>query len=143
RLANQQGCAILLVTHDNQILDIANRILTLEDGQIVSFASGIAENANYLLDAFSQLHRKNELLRYVRDLSDRQFIEITERITQEFEQLLHTLDLSNAAAITTLLDELIDGFAFKIKTRLNADQITVLLANFEKETLRSKVTRED
>jgi putative ABC transport system ATP-binding protein len=32
KLAKEQGCAILLVTHDNRILDIADRILHLEDG---------------------------------------------------------------------------------------------------------------
>lgn len=143
RLAKEQGCAILLVTHDNRILYVANRILTLEDGRIVSFASGIAANASYLLGAFSQLHRKGDLLRYVHDLSDKQFIEIAERVTQEFEQLLHTLDLGNAEAITALLDELLDGFAFKIKTRLNADRVTLFLVNFDKGTLRSKVARED
>jgi putative ABC transport system ATP-binding protein len=142
-LAKKQGCAILLVTHDNRILDVANRILTLEDGRIVSFASGIAANASYLLGAFSQLHRKGDLLRYIRDLSDKQFIEIAERVTQEFEQLLHTLDLGNAEAIAALLDELLDGFAFKIKTRLSADRVTLFLVNFEKGTLRSKVARED
>lgn len=35
-LAQQQGCAILLVTHDNRILDIADRILTMEDGRLSS-----------------------------------------------------------------------------------------------------------
>jgi energy-coupling factor transporter ATP-binding protein EcfA2 len=34
RLAHQEGTAILLVTHDNRILDIADRIITLEDGRI-------------------------------------------------------------------------------------------------------------
>ncbi len=34
RLARQQGCTILLVTHDNRILDIADRILHLEDGHL-------------------------------------------------------------------------------------------------------------
>ena len=34
KLAREQHCAILLVTHDNRILDIADRILTLEDGCI-------------------------------------------------------------------------------------------------------------
>jgi putative ABC transport system ATP-binding protein len=143
KLAKEQGCAILLVTHDNRILDVANRILTLEDGRIVSFASGIAANAGYLLGAFSQLHRKGDLLRYVRDLSDKQFIEIAERVTLEFEQLLNTLDLGNADAMAALLDELLDGFAFKIKARLNADRITLFLVDFEKGTLRSKVLRED
>ena len=34
RLAKEQGCTILLVTHDNRILDIADRIIHMEDGQL-------------------------------------------------------------------------------------------------------------
>lgn len=35
-LAKRQGGAILMVTHDNRILDIADRILEMEDGRITS-----------------------------------------------------------------------------------------------------------
>jgi putative ABC transport system ATP-binding protein len=35
RLAREQGCTILLVTHDNRILDIADRIVYMEDGQLL------------------------------------------------------------------------------------------------------------
>lgn len=34
RLAKQQGSAILLVTHDNRILDVADRIVYMEDGHL-------------------------------------------------------------------------------------------------------------
>lgn len=34
QLAREQGCTILLVTHDNRILDIADRTLHMEDGQL-------------------------------------------------------------------------------------------------------------
>jgi putative ABC transport system ATP-binding protein len=34
RLAKEQGCTILLVTHDNRILDIADRIIYMEDGHL-------------------------------------------------------------------------------------------------------------
>jgi putative ABC transport system ATP-binding protein len=34
KLAKEQGCAILLVTHDNRILDIADRIVIMEDGHL-------------------------------------------------------------------------------------------------------------
>lgn len=34
KLAKEQGCTILLVTHDNRILDIADRIIHLEDGKL-------------------------------------------------------------------------------------------------------------
>jgi putative ABC transport system ATP-binding protein len=36
RLAKQQGSAILLVTHDNRILDVADRIINMEDGYLES-----------------------------------------------------------------------------------------------------------
>lgn len=34
RLAKEQGCTILLVTHDNRILDIADRTIHMEDGRL-------------------------------------------------------------------------------------------------------------
>lgn len=34
KLAKEQGCTILLVTHDNRILDIADRIIYMEDGRL-------------------------------------------------------------------------------------------------------------
>jgi putative ABC transport system ATP-binding protein len=39
RLGTERGTTTLLVTHDNRILDRADRILTLEDGKIVSVKS--------------------------------------------------------------------------------------------------------
>ncbi len=33
-LAKKQGCTILLVTHDNRILDVADRIINMEDGKL-------------------------------------------------------------------------------------------------------------
>jgi putative ABC transport system ATP-binding protein len=34
-LAKEQGCAILIVTHDNRILDVADRLIQMEDGRII------------------------------------------------------------------------------------------------------------
>jgi putative ABC transport system ATP-binding protein len=35
-LAKEQGCTILLVTHDNRILDVADRIVEMEDGRLTN-----------------------------------------------------------------------------------------------------------
>ncbi|MBD2679816.1 MULTISPECIES: DevA family ABC transporter ATP-binding protein [Nostoc] len=37
-LAKEQGCTILLVTHDNRILDVADRIVEMEDGKLTNNA---------------------------------------------------------------------------------------------------------
>jgi putative ABC transport system ATP-binding protein len=36
KLAKEQGCTILMVTHDNRILDVADRIVYMEDGRLVT-----------------------------------------------------------------------------------------------------------
>lgn len=36
QLAKKQGCTILIVTHDNRILDVADRVISLEDGCLSS-----------------------------------------------------------------------------------------------------------
>jgi putative ABC transport system ATP-binding protein len=35
QLAKEQDCTILIVTHDNRILDIADRIINMEDGYLI------------------------------------------------------------------------------------------------------------
>jgi putative ABC transport system ATP-binding protein len=35
KLAKEQGCTILMVTHDSRILDVADRIIYMEDGHLV------------------------------------------------------------------------------------------------------------
>jgi putative ABC transport system ATP-binding protein len=35
-LAKEQGCTILLVTHDNRILDVADRLVEMEDGNLTN-----------------------------------------------------------------------------------------------------------
>ena len=35
RLAREQGCTILLVTHDSRILDVADRTVSMEDGRLL------------------------------------------------------------------------------------------------------------
>jgi putative ABC transport system ATP-binding protein len=37
RLAKEKGSAILLVTHDNRILDVADRLINMEDGYLSSY----------------------------------------------------------------------------------------------------------
>ena len=39
KLAREQGSTILLVTHDNRILDVADRIVHMEDGKLINNSS--------------------------------------------------------------------------------------------------------
>jgi putative ABC transport system ATP-binding protein len=138
-LAKEQSCAILLVTHDNRILDIADRIVTLEDGRISSFTSAINASTRNLLSAFAQLHRKGELMKYVASLSDEKFTELLEQVTSEFEQFLRTAELVEEEAIEALGDEVLVAATARIRDMLNADRATLYLVDAQQQVLRSKI----
>jgi putative ABC transport system ATP-binding protein len=41
-LAREQGCAVLMVTHDPRILDVADRLVQMEDGRLGSAEPALA-----------------------------------------------------------------------------------------------------
>jgi putative ABC transport system ATP-binding protein len=41
-LAREQGCAVLMVTHDPRILDVADRLVQMEDGRLWSAEAALA-----------------------------------------------------------------------------------------------------
>lgn len=49
-LAREDGAAVVLVTHDNRILDIADRILHLEDGHMKPLSEAVSEGASRMLN---------------------------------------------------------------------------------------------
>ena len=42
RVARERGTTVLMVTHDNRVFDLADRILEMEDGRIVGSRQGDA-----------------------------------------------------------------------------------------------------
>ena len=143
RLAKEQGCAILLVTHDNRILDLADRILTLEDGRITSFVAGLAASTGQLLSAFAKLQRKGDLVRHVSSMSGKQFLVVLDQMTTEFDQFLGMLDLANEQAVEALLDQILEAVVLKIRELLGADRGTIFLVDHERGQLRSKIAESD
>jgi putative ABC transport system ATP-binding protein len=49
-LAREDGSAVILVTHDNRILDVADRILHIEDGHIRSLSEVVSEGTSRMLN---------------------------------------------------------------------------------------------
>lgn len=49
QLCREQGASVVLVTHDNRILDVADRILHLEDGEIQSISDAVSSNTSRML----------------------------------------------------------------------------------------------
>jgi putative ABC transport system ATP-binding protein len=139
RLAKQQGCAILLVTHDNRILDIADRIITLEDGRLTSSGTEVARHAGNLMNALAHLYRSGELVRHVSTLSDTEFVETLEGVTAEFDQLLRILDSANQRVVEGLVAQVLEAVTIKIRDGIAADRGTIFVVDEARGMLWSKV----
>ena len=58
-LAREDGAAVVLVTHDNRILDVADRILHLEDGHMRSLTEAVSEGTSRMLNLLEK-HDPNQ-----------------------------------------------------------------------------------
>ena len=54
QLACEEGASVVLVTHDNRILDVADRILHLEDGRVRPLCDAVADDAGRMLQILSE-----------------------------------------------------------------------------------------
>ena len=73
RLTKQEGCAVVLVTHDNRILDIADRIVHLEDGHLASLAASVADATQQLLQSYSRTSTNEHVIEKIESSSTEEF----------------------------------------------------------------------
>jgi putative ABC transport system ATP-binding protein len=138
-LAKKQGTTILLVTHDNRILDIADRILSLEDGRISSFASAVASNADQMLKSLAGMNRSGNLIAHFQGLTVEKFVHLLEETNHELEQLVRSISLSGEQVTDSMLTQVLVASTTKIVQLLNADRGTIWLVDAEHGLLRSRV----
>lgn len=56
-LAKERGMSVLMVTHDSRILNLADRIISMEDGRIVGQTHGSSEHRSSPADHFRSLRK--------------------------------------------------------------------------------------
>ena len=142
-LAKQQGCTVLLVTHDTRILDIADRIIHLDDGRLHSLTDAVLSTTQKMFGLLTQSNRSGELSRRLTALPEEQFISLLDDVTGEFQRFLHMIDLSNTAAFESMIEQVIDTFTVKVGQLLRADRVTLFLVDTERGELWSKVAQSD
>ena len=142
-LAKQEGVTVLLVTHDNRILDVADRIIHLEDGRLSSFTTAVTANTQRMMDMLAQQNRKGELARHVAGLSVDQFSKALAELTAECEQFLRVVEMSNTEAFESMLEQMLQAFTLKVGEILAADRVSLFLVDRTRHELFSKVAQGD
>jgi len=139
KLAKENGCAVLLVTHDNRILDIADRIVGLEDGRISSFTGAVMSNMRQMLAMLAHDTRRGEFMRRVAVMSAEEFTKLLDETTSEFEQFLHVSRVGESTARDSMLQQLIEAFALKAAELIGAERVSLFMVDRGRGELWSKV----
>ncbi len=142
-LAKKQGVTVLLVTHDNRILDVADRIIHLEDGRLASFTTAVAANTQHMMDMLAQHKRKGELARVVKGLSVDDFAHTLREATAECEEFLRVVEMGNTEAFESMLEQVLESFTLKIGEILDADRVSLFLVDAGRGELLSKVAQHE
>jgi energy-coupling factor transporter ATP-binding protein EcfA2 len=142
-LAKEQGTTILLVTHDNRILDIADRIVHLEDGCLTTFTDAVIANNRHMMEMLAANRQKEPIDDVVDKLDETQFTQLLQDITEESERFLEVTALANNIAFKSMLDRGLFAFTRKLASLLNADRASLFLREGDELVLKVAENLED
>ena len=143
RLAKEQEVAVVLVTHDNRILDVADRIVHLEDGRLRSFTEAVSNNTEQMMGLLTESQKKGDLAAEIGEMEAGEFVEALGRATREAEEFVRVTRSSSRAAFESMLDQALQAFTHKIVDVMDAEQGSLFLLDARRGELWSKVTTDE
>jgi len=129
RLAREKETTILLVTHDNRILDIADRIVHLEDGRLSTFTDAVVANHSHMMEMLADHRQKQDLDKVVEKMDEQEFRELLQDLSDESQQFLETTAMANDFAFRSMLVQGLFAFIRKLGQLLNADRSSLFLVD--------------
>ena len=126
-LAKEHGTTILLVTHDNRILDIADRIVHLEDGRLSTFTDAVLANNQHMMKMLAANRQKQPIAEMVDGLNEKQFEDLLREITDESQRFLEATSLASNVAFRSMLEQGLFAFTRKLGGLLNAERSSLFL----------------
>ncbi len=139
-LAKEHGTTILLVTHDNRILDIADRIIHLEDGRLSTFTDSVIANNRHMMQMLAENRQKQPIEHVVENLDEAGFRGLLEEITEESKAFLQATALANDMAFKSMLTRGLSAFTHKLSQLLNAQRSSLFLV--DNDSLLLKVAKD-
>ena len=107
-LAREDGSAVILVTHDNRILDVADRILHIEDGRVKSLSEVVSEGTSRMLNLLEKHdpNSANYLATFAFALARIAYVDgvISERERNEMRRILHEVAKLQDAEVDFIME---------------------------------------
>ena len=126
-LAKEHGTTILLVTHDNRILDVADRIVHLEDGYLSTFTDAVIANNQLMMRTLAENRQKQNLEEVVDGLDEKGFHDLLQQLTDESQRFMEATALASDTAFKSMLEQGLFAFTRKLGQLLNAERASLFL----------------
>lgn len=140
QLARDRGTTILMVTHDNRILDVADRIIHLEDGRLSGFTDSVLANNRHMMGLLADSHRKEDLPALVDGLDEEAFRELLQQLDQESQRVLEATTLANDRVFHSLLEQGLFAATRKLAQLFDAERASLFLVEPKRDTLLLRVS---
>jgi hypothetical protein len=142
RLAREQGATILLVTHDNRILDVADRIVHLEDGRLSSFSDSVLANNRHMMGLLARVREKEDLREHIDALDEGGVRALLDEITDEVDRFLEATRMATDRVFQSMLEQGLFAFTRKVAQLVDAERASLFLVDEEDGSLRLRVTQD-
>ncbi|HEY2774414.1 MAG TPA: ATP-binding cassette domain-containing protein [Candidatus Binatia bacterium] len=141
-LAKEKGTTILLVTHDNRILDVADRIVHLEDGRLSTFTDAVIANNQLMMKTLAENRQRQSLDSVVDRLDEKGFRELLQQLTDESQRFMEATALASDAAFQSMLEQGLFAFTRKFGQLLDAERASLFVVEAGRKTLRLRVAQD-
>jgi putative ABC transport system ATP-binding protein len=142
-LARDQQVTVLMVTHDNRILDVADRVIALEDGRLSSFTDSVISGTQRLMKMLGDIHRKQDLRREIQGLSEAGFVALLSEIRSQSDHFLEATALASDEAFAGMLDQALLASAYKLSQLCGAERASIFLVDRERRELWLRIAQEE
>jgi len=141
-LARERGTTILLVTHDNRILDVADRILHLEDGRLSTFTDAVIADTQRMMHTLAQNNDRQHLEQLVADMDEATFRRTLQEMTQQSQRFLEATALASDEAYQSMLEQSLRIFTRRVGELLEAERASLFLVDRERQQLVLRVAED-
>ena len=141
-LARERGTTILLVTHDNRILDVADRILHLEDGKLATFTDAVIANTQQMMHLLAQNTERQHIEQLVDAMDETAFRGTLQELTQQSQRFLEATAMASDEAYQSMLEQSLRVFTRRVGELLEAERASLFLVDRERQELVLRVAQD-
>lgn len=142
KLARQNGTTILLVTHDNRILDVADRVVHLEDGKLETFADAVIANTQHMMRMLAENQQKQPLDRMIENMDEDAFKASLQQLTNESMTFLSAMRNAEDEAFHSMLERALRAFTGRLAALLSAERASLFLVDVAAQQLVIRVSQD-